>query len=99
MFHLSLVTPGGKIFDGDIEYVSVPGTEGSLGVLSRHTPILALLKKGILTIKQNNEAKFFAIGAGILEVGSDHSALVLSNEALHSADESEAAEKLKAIAK
>jgi len=97
MFHLSLITPGGKIFDADIEYLRAPGTEGSLGILSRHTAMLTLTKKDVLMVRHDNKEAYFATGPGILEVGPDHSVLLLADEALPAKDTEEAHEKLKAL--
>ena len=43
---MSLVTPEGPAFDGDVEMMVVPGADGEIGVLARHAPLVALLKAG-----------------------------------------------------
>jgi len=45
-FQCSIVTPDGPVFDGEVEMVVVPGSEGGLGVLARHAPIVAQLDVG-----------------------------------------------------
>ena len=82
VFALSIITPTGKMFEGNIESLTVPTVEGSLGVLANHTPILALLKQGTLNIKQNNTQQNISIKGGVLEVTKNHQALVLADEAV-----------------
>ena len=78
---LSIVTPNGKIFDGQVESLTVPGKEGVFGVLAGHTPIIALLKKGIASFSKDKMTHFMVIGPGILEVNGEHNVLLLTDEA------------------
>ena len=43
-FDLSLVTPDGPVFEGEVEMLIVPGADGEIGVLARHAPLIAMLK-------------------------------------------------------
>src|SRR5207237_3127539 len=45
-FSVSLVTPEGAAFEGEVEMLVVPGADGEIGVLARHAPLVALLKAG-----------------------------------------------------
>ena len=45
-FSVSLVTPEGPAFEGDVEMLIVPGADGEIGVLARHAPLVALLNAG-----------------------------------------------------
>ena len=45
-FSLSLVTPEGAAFEGEVEMVIVPGAAGEIGVLARHAPLVAMLNAG-----------------------------------------------------
>ena len=44
--HCTVAVPNRQLFDGDIYYASVPGSEGQFGVLPGHELILSLTKKG-----------------------------------------------------
>ena len=44
--HCTVAVPNRQLFDGDVAYASVPGTEGQFGVLPNHELILSLTKKG-----------------------------------------------------
>ena len=93
---LSIVTPTGKIFEGEVSSLTAPGALGAFGVLSRHAPTVTALKKGILKITKENEEKFFAIGQGFFEMNQKNQALVLSDSAVEAKNFQEAQDKLKA---
>jgi len=95
-YQLTITTPQGKIFDDAVESLTVPGTEGSIGVLAKHAPLVASLKPGALSLRGNSKELFFAIGNGIIEIDSKGNALVLCDKAkeTQSLEEAEAAKKL-----
>lgn len=79
--HLEIVTIERKVFDDEVSMVVAPGSEGVLGVLPRHTPLLTALSYGELQIKkEGQEDQFFAIGGGFMEVQPDH-VVVLADSA------------------
>ena len=81
--HLEIVTVERKIFDDHVNMVIAPGTEGVLGILPHHTPLLTALDFGELQIKRDGEEdQFLAIGGGFMEVQPDH-VVVLADSAEH----------------
>lgn len=71
--HLEIVTIERKMFDDQVNMVIAPGTEGMLGILPRHAPLITGLTFGELQIKRDGqEDQFFAIGGGFMEVQPDH---------------------------
>ena len=81
--HLEIVTIESKIFDDQVNMVIAPGSEGVLGILPNHTPLLTALNYGELQIKRDGqEDQFLAIGGGFMEVQPDH-VVVLSDAAEH----------------
>ena len=81
-YHFSIITPGGKLFDDQVEAITAPGLEGSLGVLANHAPIIASLKEGVLTLRKNKTETYFAIRSGVLEVTQNGDTLVLADDAI-----------------
>ena len=70
---LEIITVERKMFDDQVSMVLAPGTEGVLGILPRHTPLLTALTFGELQIKKEGEEdQFVAIGGGFMEVQPDH---------------------------
>jgi len=81
-YKATIVTPQGKIFDDTVEFLSVPGAEGYLGILAHHAPIVAMLTKGIVKIQKAGGEQFWGITSGVLEVDQKGEALVLADSAV-----------------
>lgn len=69
--HLSVVTPDGSVFDGEVEMVSVRAESGEMGILPGHVPTVAPLKIDAVRIKYENKVKLLAVSEGFVEVRSD----------------------------
>jgi F-type H+-transporting ATPase subunit epsilon len=69
--HLEIVTPERRTFEGDVDEVIVPGSEGELGILPHHAPLISLLGQGILRLKRGDQEEEFAIFGGFLQVRPD----------------------------
>ena len=83
-FEVSLVTPEGAAFEGEIEMLVVPGEAGEIGVLARHAPLVAMLKAGSTRIYRDRAAEdvlTFATGPGFFKVEQDR-ALALVDDAV-----------------
>jgi F-type H+-transporting ATPase subunit epsilon len=83
-FDVSLVTPDGAVFEGEVEMIVVPGEAGQIGVLARHAPLVAMLKAGSTRIYRNRAAGDvveFATGPGFFKVQQDR-ALALVDDAV-----------------
>jgi F-type H+-transporting ATPase subunit epsilon len=81
--HLEIVTIERKVYSEDVDMVVAPGSEGELGILPNHTPLLTTLKEGVLRVKRGGEEEAFAIGGGIMEVLPDR-VIVMADAAEHS---------------
>lgn len=68
-FNLQIISPEKSIFDEEIEMVIIPGTEGDIGVLSNHMPLITSLRLGNIYIYRDKKIiRKFLINGGILEV-------------------------------
>jgi F-type H+-transporting ATPase subunit epsilon len=96
-FALSLVTPEGPAFEGEVEMLIVPGAAGEIGILARHAPLVATLQAGGMRvhIRRDEEIREFATGAGFFKVEQDR-ALALVDDAVdaHEIDPERAREQL-----
>ncbi len=79
-FQLTIVSPVGKAFDAEVEYVSALGAVGSFGIQAHHAPFVTTLKKGPLYLKSSAGDKTFAIESGILEMNTKNKCLILANK-------------------
>ena len=78
-FTLSVLTPERAVFEGAVEYVEVPGSEGYLGVLANHAALVTGLATGTLTVrKPGGEIEKFTVSGGFFEV-SHNEATVLAD--------------------
>lgn len=59
------------IFSGDVSEIVAWGTEGQMGILPHHVPLMTILRPGDLLIKKGEEEQYMAISGGFLEVGLD----------------------------
>jgi F-type H+-transporting ATPase subunit epsilon len=66
--HLEIVTPDRALVREEVDEVVVPGSEGELGILPGHTPLLATLKVGELWYRQGTEKHYLAVAFGFVEV-------------------------------
>ena len=83
-FEVSLVTPDGPAFEGEVEMIVVPGDAGEIGVLARHAPLVAMLKAGSTRIyrdRSSDDVVEFATGPGFFKVEQDR-ALALVDDAV-----------------
>jgi F-type H+-transporting ATPase subunit epsilon len=67
-FQLTIRTPIGLVWEGEVESVVVPGTAGSYGILAGHAPMIGTLGKGLLRVKTGTTERSFRVEGGILEV-------------------------------
>jgi F-type H+-transporting ATPase subunit epsilon len=69
--HFELVSPERLLFSGDVAEVDIPGTEGDMGILPGHAPVLSTLRPGVVTVTKDGGAKerIFVRG-GFAEVNS-----------------------------
>jgi F-type H+-transporting ATPase subunit epsilon len=75
-----IVTRERTVFSEDVDYVSLPGTEGRMGVLPNHSPLLAALDFGEVMVRTGRDEQYFAIGGGFAEIRPDQ-VVVLADSA------------------
>jgi F-type H+-transporting ATPase subunit epsilon len=79
VFQLSVVTPDGAVYDGHVRSLRLPGVDGSLGILPRHAPMIAVLQCGIAhVVHEDGEAEQIAAGEGYAEVRPGNVGLIIS---------------------
>ena len=69
--HLEVVTPERLVYSDDVDGVQVPGSDGELGILPHHAPLVATLGAGELRIKKGNSEESIAVIGGFLQVRPD----------------------------
>ena len=76
-FQLSILTPERPVFDGPVEYVEVPGTEGYMGVLAHHAALVTALASGTLTVRKSGGGEErWRVRGGFFEVSSNQATVL-----------------------
>jgi len=68
---LEIVTPERLVFDETVDGVTLPGSEGELGILEHHAPLVSTLGVGELRIRTGGTEDWFAIVGGFVQVLPD----------------------------
>jgi len=66
-----IVTQDRLLYEGEVDIVVAPGTEGELGILPNHAPLLTTLGYGVLRIRRGESEQVFTIAGGFMEVRPD----------------------------
>ena len=73
---LEIVTPEGITFSDDVEMVTLPGSEGELGIFPNHVPLMTQVVAGELTARRNGRDEWLAIGDGFVEITGERVAIL-----------------------
>jgi F-type H+-transporting ATPase subunit epsilon len=69
--HFELVSPAKLLFSGDVVSVSLPGTEGDMGILAGHAPVLSTLRPGVVVVtKDGGSSEKIFVRGGFAEVNT-----------------------------
>ncbi len=78
---LEIVTPEKLVFSGNIEEITLPGTEGEFGVLRGHEAFLTSVEIGEMNFVKEGKKTFYAVNTGYVEVtGSKVTVLIETAE-------------------
>ncbi|MHB8828339.1 MAG: F0F1 ATP synthase subunit epsilon [Syntrophales bacterium] len=90
---LEIVTPEGIAFNGVVDEVTVPGTEGEFGVLKGHAPLLGSVGIGTLSILKDRTRIFYAVNTGYAKVSPTKVTLLIETAERSDMIDRERAEK------
>ncbi|HEX8076689.1 MAG TPA: ATP synthase F1 subunit epsilon [Chthoniobacterales bacterium] len=65
---LEIVTPEATAYSEDVDMVTLPGSEGELGVYPNHVPLLTTINPGELRVLKDGRETFLAVGEGFVEI-------------------------------
>jgi F-type H+-transporting ATPase subunit epsilon len=88
---VDVVSAEASIFEGQAEFVALPGESGELGIYPQHTPLITRIRPGAVRIKVAGQAdeEFVFVAGGILEVQPNR-VTVLADTAIRGQDLDEA---------
>ena len=65
--NVSIVTPEEKVYEGAVDFISVPSSSGSLGILPKCLPIVSRLNVGIVKLVKGKDATYIGVCRGYIE--------------------------------
>lgn len=68
---LEIVTPEARVYTDTIDTVVIPTSEGEIGILPGHIPLLTQVEHGELRVTKGNETTWLAVSGGFAEVEGD----------------------------
>ena len=73
---LEIVTPEAVAYSEDVEMVTLPGSEGEMGIYPNHIPLLTRVVPGEVVARKNGKDAFLAIGDGFVEITGERVAIM-----------------------
>ena len=71
--HVEVITQEGLLFEeNEADMVIVPGSEGEMGILPHHAPVLTTMGYGELRVKKGNAEEDFMIYGGVVDIRPGH---------------------------
>ncbi len=86
---LEIVTPEAVAFSDDVDMVTLPGTEGEIGVYPQHVPLMTMVAPGLVVAKKGTQEIVLAVGEGFVEIVGDRVSLLTALAVSSDADEAE----------
>ncbi len=63
-----IVSQDRMVYEGDVDIVVLPGTDGEMGILPHHAPLLTTLKFGLIKVRTRSEEQVFTVAGGVAEI-------------------------------
>jgi F-type H+-transporting ATPase subunit epsilon len=63
-----IVSQDRLVYEGDVDIVVLPGTDGEMGILPHHAPLLTTLKFGLIKVRTKSEEQVFTVAGGVAEI-------------------------------
>jgi F-type H+-transporting ATPase subunit epsilon len=86
---LEIVTPEAKVYSEDVDMVTLPGSEGEMGIYPNHVPLMTQIVAGEVLVQKGREQLSLAVGEGFVEITGDHVS-ILTDMAIRDQDIDEA---------
>ena len=73
---LEIVTPEGVTYSEQVEMVTLPGSEGEMGIYPNHVPLMTQVAAGEVSARRNGKDEFLAVGEGFVEITGERVAIL-----------------------
>ncbi|MFO3796914.1 MAG: F0F1 ATP synthase subunit epsilon [Anaerolineales bacterium] len=66
-----IVSQDRTVFEGEADIVILPGSDGEMGILPNHAPLITTLNYGVIKVRRHGREQVFTVAGGIAEVQPD----------------------------
>ena len=73
---LEIVTPDAKVYDEEVEMVTLPAMEGEMGIYPNHVPLLTQVVSREIIARKEGRDYFVAVGEGFVEITGERVAIM-----------------------
>lgn len=73
---LEIVTPEGVTYSENVEMVTLPGSEGEMGIYPNHVPLMTQVAAGEVAVRRNGRDEYLAVGDGFVEITGERVAIL-----------------------
>ena len=73
---LEIVTPEARIFSEEVDMVTLPGSEGDMGIFPMHIPLMTQIVHGEVLARRGGQDFLVAVGEGFVEITADRVAIL-----------------------
>ena len=74
--HLKVITHEKIVFEDDIEELYIQTTDGRMGILKNHIPVISTLGIGVTKVVKNKESQCIATMGGILQFAHNRATIL-----------------------
>jgi len=96
LLNLKVLTPDGPVLEGEVYEVTLPGTQGEMGIFPQHAALLTGIVPGRLTYRAPDGSDTAALGRGVAEVQNNEVRVIVDRALLKEELDSQAIEKKQA---
>ncbi|MFT3783462.1 MAG: ATP synthase F1 subunit epsilon [Nibricoccus sp.] len=90
---LEIVTPEARVYSDTVDTVVIPTTEGEIGILPGHIPLLTQVGAGELRVQKGGKTELLAVGNGFAEIDGDKVSILAESAITEEKIDEGAAEK------
>ncbi len=73
---LEIVTPEGVTYSEDVEMVTLPASEGEMGIYPNHVALMTQVAAGEVTARRQGRDEWVAVGDGFVEITGERVAIL-----------------------
>lgn len=73
---LEIVTPDARTYSEQVDMVTLPGSEGEMGIYPNHVPLLTQIVAGEVIVRKDGRDYSLAVGEGFVEITGDRVAIM-----------------------